>query len=561
MGVPGYFAWLLKKYKEKLILVREIPKKKRTLYLDTNCLIHPQCKKTIDQYKKWLNIEEIQTKMIKRIVNYITYLVNYVKPKRLFIAIDGVAPLAKIKQQRQRRYKSVKDIEIINSIKTKYKLPLEQTWNSTAITPGTNFMYELAKVLSKLKYDNVEIVFSSSNHPGEGEHKILQDLKKSKIQKEYADIIYGLDADLIFLSLASNREDIYLLREMQCFDDVPVDPKIIEEPLIYVDIDIVKKCISDYFLKSLTEGLFRDFDKKDFVEKDFINSFIFICYFMGNDFIPKFPSIDVKLDGLDLMLTAYLDCFLEFNEHIIKITETESIINKKFLIEFVSMLAGVEDFYFNITLPKHKKKILNKRCYKRTYFDIEYFQYNNMQYDVYDDIQLGQGLEEKWKDRYYTKYFLLDTENTYIERINKICDEYLKGLQWVTQYYFFECPDWRWYYPYNHAPFLSDFAKFLKNAKMNYKFTKHTPIFAFTQLCLVLPPACSFLLPKSYQYLMTSDISPIIHMYPIDFEQDEINKTMQHECIPILPPINVMLIEKITKKLKLSKKELDRLNL
>ena len=49
-------------------------------------------------------------------------------------------------------------------------------------------------------YRTKKIVFSSSNVPGEGEHKIIDCIRKSK-NREEINVINGLDADFICLSL------------------------------------------------------------------------------------------------------------------------------------------------------------------------------------------------------------------------------------------------------------------------------------------------------------------------------------------------------------------------
>ena len=185
MGIPVYFKTLIKDY-ENTILKKDKLTLCNSLFLDLNCAIHPCCQGETDE-----------TIMIQKIIQKIEDLIEYTQVKDLlYIAIDGIPPKGKMKQQRMRRHKSVLE---------------GKPWDTNAISPGTYFMNRLNHRLQSFTNDSVkQIIISDSTERGEGEHKILQYIKKNNIQQS---VIYGLDADLIMLSMVSGKENIYLLRE------------------------------------------------------------------------------------------------------------------------------------------------------------------------------------------------------------------------------------------------------------------------------------------------------------------------------------------------------------
>ena len=72
--------------------------------------------------------------MFKRIVNFLDFLEKFVGPTvMMYIAVDGTAPLAKIIQQRKRRYKSELDSSMRNEIKLKYGVAINDAWSNTSI--------------------------------------------------------------------------------------------------------------------------------------------------------------------------------------------------------------------------------------------------------------------------------------------------------------------------------------------------------------------------------------------------------------------------------------------
>lgn len=80
-----------------------------------------------------------EEEMFIRIFNYIEHLFGKIKPKQLFfMAIDGVAPRAKMNQQRSRRFRTALDAEKARdkAIKDGIEMPKEEPFDSNCITPG-----------------------------------------------------------------------------------------------------------------------------------------------------------------------------------------------------------------------------------------------------------------------------------------------------------------------------------------------------------------------------------------------------------------------------------------
>jgi 5'-3' exonuclease len=579
MGVPGFFAWLIKNYQKKSVITDTINESIDMFYIDTNCLAHPQCFKVLHNLTKITNLEKLEKLMIKRIMDYTDYIIDFTDPKiGTYIAVDGVAPQAKMDQQRKRRYRSKQDNEIRKEIERKHKVNKYSDWSNTVITPGTEFMEKLHqafKLYINSKKDRM-IIYSSYHTPGEGEHKILQDLKKSK----YNTIaIYGLDADLIFLSLASQRNNIYLLRESEQLKSITGknESTLLErsvddvgEDLSFVAIDGVKDCIN-YHISNLIgrqqkqkynnsfEGFETDISEEILPKgQDFTNDFVFICYLLGNDFLPHLPSIDIKTNGLDFLLECYTEIYIDTKTSIIDINQTGEVeINNVFLELLLKSLASNETYYFREILPKHLERCDRRKCPSSDSFEREIWNIENMKGEKeYDPIKLGDGNLRNWKYRYYHHYFKVS--NYQDQLISDMCTEYLKGIAWVAKYYFESIASWDWQYPYTHAPFVSDLSLFMSRSKMDLnhvKFILSKPSEPCTQLLAVLPPSCSSMLPIRYRSLVTTIDSPIIDIFPSKIAIDTLYKDMYWKCVPLIPIVDIERVRTITKSIQLNPDE------
>lgn len=471
MGVPGFFAWLIKNnsklLKEKLLL-EELDIPISWLMLDTNCLLHPCIANILEKYKKGLIIikdekttrEELEVHIWNKIEEYIDDIIDKVNPEYIYIAIDGVAPIGKILQQRQRRYKYLFDNNIklnenefkIDTVKNKKGIEIPKVpINSIELTPGTDYMERIhnsmKKYLEKLKERGIKYIYSSYHEEGEGEHKILQYIRKN-LDKENI-IIYGLDADLLFLSLTLNKtNNILIMREKQVFMNEEVD---MEDIVIYnyVEINKLHKMINN--LKISTED------------------FVLICYLVGNDFMPGLLTTDIKKKGLDKLLRAYNNLLeknhinndLEIKSHIIEQIDGKYKINHILLRKLFKELLWSEKYVWkNI----NRDKILNQENLNEEEIEKIRYQKQDNKINNLNKFLSGEGnktdflekIEFNSKEEYYNYYLGLKSIHIDDEIIKKMVNDYIKTIEWCLLYYFEDCKSWSWGYNFLISPTIMD---------------------------------------------------------------------------------------------------------
>ncbi|KAL9250518.1 5'-3' exoribonuclease 3-like protein [Drosera capensis] len=621
MGVPSFYRWLVDKYPKVVVDVVEergdaesVDATKPNpngnefdnLYLDMNAIIHP-CFHPDDAICPPTTYEEV----FEAIFQYIDRLFRIVRPRKLlYLAIDGVAPRAKMNQQRRRRFQAAKNNEIAEEEETRLREQFERQGkkllpraesdlsDSNIITPGTLFMSELAKALKgyiqlRIKTDppwrDINVILSDSNAPGEGEHKIMSFICSQRTLPGYdpntRHCLYGLDADLIMLALATHELHFSILREKDSSPSLELEQLSNSEPTILGSIkqkkeidgnskEVFKPRPSKKPYQLLHIWVLREYLEKDLQILDppekfkfdlerIVDDFVFMCFFVGNDFLPHMPTLEIHEGAIDLLLYVYKGEFKNLGGYLvdmervkdhhhgyIKLKRVEKLILavgsfeqkifekradlrlrklRRALPELSESQGGIEeeDEQMQNMPAKNEDHVESHKSTSSKRTESEMMLQNTKELnqrlksfmqnksDVFKNsgatlnrVKLGtQG----WKERYYKEKFSVENSES-IERTRKdVVQSYTEGLHWVLLYYYSGVASWSWFYPYYYGPFASDL-KGLGQVKV--KFEKSEPFCPFDQLMAVLPPRSAEALPKVYRPLMIDKESDIIRFYP-----------------------------------------------
>jgi 5'-3' exonuclease len=475
MGIPAYFSFIVRNYPNILSKFKS-DIKIDNFYLDCNSLIYDAV-----HDKDFENLKDSDINIIiNKVISKLYLLVNTINPtENLFIAFDGVAPLAKLDQQRNRRYKSIYQNNISKNIFKK-----KDAWNTSAITPGTEFMEKLNKVIKKKinskSFSVKKLILSLSDEIGEGEHKIFQfirDFPESHNNKKT--VVYGLDADLIML----------------CINHLPISNEIYlyrETPEFIKSISSELEPNESYLLNipELSESIISEMKGINNISGEqrinCVYDYIFLCFFLGNDFLPHFPALNIRTGAINKLLNAYKECIIDGN-----LTNGTKIYWKN-VRKLISFLAEQEEDFIRKEMKLRSKK------------DNQYIKCNTQQdkWKKFDNTpQYNREVEkfininnQNWQYRYYDCLFDMKIDDM---RKKQICINYLEGLEWTMKYYTIGCVDWRWSYHYYYPPLLEDLIKFIPYFDTTFvTYKKPKPVNALVQLAYVLPRESLFLLPN-----------------------------------------------------------------
>ena len=492
MGIPSYYKQIIQNYPNIIISQNNLKRNLDNLFFDLNCAIHPCCANKTNESDMYDAIYE----KIKECI----HITNV--QKLIYIAIDGPAPRTKMEQQRQRRLKSLHENKI---------------WDTNQITPGTNFMDQLSIFLNiKCKELKIPYIISDSNVPGEGEHKIMNYI--DTLPDHEMNIVYGLDADLIMLSMI-RKHTIYLLRERTEYNIENINTNY-----IYCNIQLLK----DHVIDSIHSKNIQ------ISKQSLLYDYLFLCFFIGNDFIIPTPCIHIRYNGIHTLLSIYNELQNDFNGLFFLLNDEKQIdffnlklffqkisSKEKLLIQEILNIREKQENKFRRIFHKEiqsLKKETNISIIKNmTYHDLFTSEEKCKDFKNHLPILFRHHENLIFKNHnYHLKYYMSQFFNTlnynpsYDDllqiNIKNICNEYLKSLQWTVNYYFNDCVSWRWYYKYHFAPLVIDLYNHIDDYHCNFK--KDIPYTPKEQLKIVLP-----LQNDSYYYPNDTPIHSLLKRY------------------------------------------------
>ena len=499
MGIPSYYGTLISKIPQAI--QRKVPHDVSVLVVDMNCMIYHvlrEPKMMSTPYPGAGKDSAWERKLQEEVCIYLTHIWRSAgSPSMVYVALDGVVPYAKIKQQRFRRFKSA----------STNLMAKELSWDTNAITPGTAFMKAMGDAL-RVSGAKHGWIISDTDEPGEGEHKVLRWLLSTKI-KAGPIIVYGLDADLILLSLLAGdtlgtQYPMYLLREAMAFGRLVRLKGSDEVDLGFFQVSVLKDVLQ-------RNG---EWTKEQFYD------YIFGMSFCGNDFLPTGLSLRIRDEGHTILLSCLKDLWYS-NKHLIRFEDGVALANPdglRFLAEWMS---------------KQEERLIVATIQKKMTARLGENEEENLPLIEQSEKPLIEvvGDRIRLKSDWQVTYATLALGESTREQRKARSEDFWKGWCWVLDYYQGRPVDLEWVYPAGYPPTWKDLCEFFTLPEAS-SWIQREPLKPQEQLALVLPMSSwNLLLKTPYRSLP----SKIPQYWPRGFAVESFGKRFGWECEPMIP--------------------------
>jgi 5'-3' exonuclease len=374
-----------------------------------------------------------------------------------------------------------------------------------------------------------KIIVSCSNEAGEGEHKLMEFIRTGVCIDDNISL-YGLDADLIMLSIFHLKycKNIWVFREAPEFikSSIPVAIQKTSSDLYFLDIDILADSIVNEMNCSHPD-------------KHRVQDYVFLCFLLGNDFLPHFPAMNIRTHGIQALMDIYR-------------LNIGNVVDRFFISKSNGAIQWKNVGLFIAEISKNEHQLLLNEYNVRDKFDKRHLLETTPQEkdDIINSVPIIYRQKEKyicpqepeWEKRYYKTLFHFEKNN---ENIKNICNNYLEGLEWVYKYYSHDCPDWRWKYNYHYPPLFADLCKYIPHFETDFivdNKKSNTPFSKMAQLSYVMPSSNLELLPNNICMFLKNNYP---ELYPEKYDFEWAFCRYFWEAHPLLPDIPLSLLEQL----------------
>lgn len=480
MAIKKVTSWI---YNRAGVQARDVPKGLASLIIELNPVLHEAAARFfgysegITKSKYTYGDPRIMSLYFAEVTAILMNIIARMPPtEMLVLVVDGVPPVAKMTQQRARRFAASKIVVDKDDV---------VIFNSNMISPGTEMMIEFDLyfkdwLVSHRRDLPFEVIYSGHIEDGEGEHKIMDMFRKGAIPEVGPHVIFGADSDLYMLGLVINAKHIYNAR-FNHNNKSQID---------YVSIDTLKEFLQTELGKPTA-----------------ISDFVFLMYLWGNDFLPH----QCCFSNLDQTIEATFEAYHKTSIGLTDLSSGELVLEG--VASFLSNLAETEPTLLAETAARTYKYPLQSMVESmRKRADEE----GNVMIDF--DVP-------KFRSSWYTTMLVPFDSETYRfnideemldQMITEACASYFLMLKWIFKYYtkgMKEC-NYDLFYPYHYAPLISDLSAvvsaYLENPEIENELTngdKHT----FKKVEIFHPVAqLSCVLPSKDYYLVDELFQPLI---------------------------------------------------
>lgn len=476
MGVPYLFKWISMAYPR---IFMEKMRRVYVYYIDVNCVFHDVMNK--------MNEAGVQCERtyFEAVVAELRSLIKDVAPEHVFIAVDGVVPAAKMKQQRTRRYKA----EMESSTHTQ-----EKYFKNIELSPQMPLMQRLEAFIEEAFKDApYEVTMSKSSVAGEGEHKILAHIRAN----DPSDIcVYGTDGDWLLLTLP--LKDMVIVKDHF-------------ESQYYIDTAALK------------QEFFSRFSLPNQSLEDCMRDVLFLSFLVGNDFVPRLYCISLRIRDAHLQAFSVLAAvYRRVGEQLISTTNT---IHVDALFRFFAELQREENALIEVVVDMELNYVRHLQHQYRVADDREEFKREFMLPFRRTITPSSITHPSHYRQRYYQHHLKNHAQMDWIRL--EVVMEYLKALDWTLQYYCGNLRDWHYAYPYSVAPFVDDVVRVnrVRDEVFPVEWRSRNDITIDVQLLLIVPQSR---LPPHLRAL--SKTTPLEKYFPTRVEVETMDRVRKWEC-------------------------------